>query len=47
MDLAQLAESAIDRLGERIQVDFEGEIHTNLQILDCARRCQRALQESD
>jgi long-chain acyl-CoA synthetase len=47
MNLAQLAERAAERLGERRTLVYEGEAHTNLQILDRARRLHRAFAERD
>jgi len=41
MNLAKLAEEAVQRLGERMTLDFEGEQFTNVQMLDWARRLQR------
>jgi long-chain acyl-CoA synthetase len=45
MDLARLAEQAAARHGERRTLHFEGEWHTNLEILDRARRLQRSFSE--
>jgi long-chain acyl-CoA synthetase len=41
MNLAKLAEEAVQRQGERMILDFEGEQFTNVQMLDWARRLQR------
>lgn len=45
MNLAELAERSAERLGERMTLDFEGEQFTNWQMLDRARRLQRALAD--
>ncbi len=44
-NLANLAEEALDRLGERRSLYFEGDWVTNAQTLDRARRLQRAFAE--
>ena len=43
MNLPELAESALERLGEQVTLDFEGQSYTNLQMMDWSRRLQRAL----
>ncbi len=43
MNLADLAQSALERLGERITLDFEGQTYTNLQMMDWSQRLQGAL----
>jgi acyl-coenzyme A synthetase/AMP-(fatty) acid ligase len=43
MNLAALAQSALDRLGERVTLDFEGQPYTNLQMMDWSQRLQGAL----
>jgi len=43
MNLAALAESALERLGERVTLDFEGQPYTNLQMMDWSQRLQGAL----
>lgn len=45
MNLAQLAEAAAERLGERMTLDFEGEQFTNVQLLERSRRFQRAFSD--
>ncbi|HVS14066.1 MAG TPA: AMP-binding protein [Thermoanaerobaculia bacterium] len=45
MNLAQLAERAAERHGERRNLVFEGRVHTNLQSLDLARRLHHAFAE--
>jgi long-chain acyl-CoA synthetase len=42
MNLATLAETAAERLGERRSLNFEGTWITNFESLDQARRCQTA-----
>ncbi len=41
MNLAELAEQSAERLGERMNLVFEGEQFTNFQFLDWARRLHR------
>jgi long-chain acyl-CoA synthetase len=43
MNLAVLAQSALDRLGERVTLNFEGQPYTNLQMMDWSQRLQGAL----
>ena len=43
MNLAELAESAVERLGERVTLIFDNKKYTNLQGLDNSRRLQGAL----
>ena len=43
MNLAELAEEALQRLGERKSLIFEGKELTNAEIQADARRCHRAL----
>jgi len=43
MNLAALAQSALERLGERVTLDFEGRPYTNLQMMDWSQRLQGAL----
>jgi long-chain acyl-CoA synthetase len=43
MNLAVLAQSALDRLGERVTLNFEGQPYTNLQMMDWSQRLQAAL----
>jgi long-chain acyl-CoA synthetase len=43
MNLIELAESALQRLGERVTLDFEGQPYTNLQMMDWSQRLQSAL----
>ncbi len=45
MNLAQLAEESIQRLGQRRSLVFENEDVTNVQIMDRARRFQNAFME--
>jgi long-chain acyl-CoA synthetase len=45
MNLGQLAEESLERLGERLTMIFEGEKHTNLKSLEKARVVQQALIE--
>lgn len=45
MNLASLAETAAERLGERRSLIFEGTEITNLQTMDQARRAQKAFTE--
>ncbi|MBI3736613.1 AMP-binding protein, partial [Candidatus Sumerlaeota bacterium] len=45
MNLAELAENSLQRLGERKALVFENETLTNLQILDSARRLQNAFAD--
>jgi long-chain acyl-CoA synthetase len=41
MNLPELAEDAVRRLGEKLAIDFEGEQFTNTQILNWDKRLQR------
>jgi len=41
MNVAELEAQAVERLGERMVLDFEDEQFTNLQLLDWGRRLQR------
>jgi long-chain acyl-CoA synthetase len=43
MNLAELAQSALERLGERVTLDFEGQPYTNLQMMAWSQRLQSAL----
>ena len=43
MNLPELAESALERLGELVTLDFEGQTYTNLQMMDWSQRLQGAL----
>jgi long-chain acyl-CoA synthetase len=43
MDMATLAQSALERLGEQVTLDFEGQPYTNLQLMDWSQRLQGAL----
>ena len=43
MNLAELAQSALERLGEQVTLDFEGQPYTNLQMMDWSQRLQGAL----
>lgn len=43
MNLALLAERALERLGQQVTLDFEGQPYTNLQMMDWSRRLQGAL----
>jgi len=43
MNIAELAEQAASRMGEKVVMHFEGQQITNWQILDKARRLQRSL----
>ena len=43
MNLAELARSALERLGEQVTLDFEGQPYTNLQMMDWSQRIQGAL----
>jgi long-chain acyl-CoA synthetase len=45
MNLVTLAEEALERLGERVSLDFEGEKFTNAAGVESARRLQRAFAE--
>ena len=45
MNLAQLAESAVERLGERTSLVFEGEAISNLRMLRESRQLQAAFAE--
>ncbi|MBI3737146.1 AMP-binding protein, partial [Candidatus Sumerlaeota bacterium] len=45
MNLAELAERALQRLGERLALDFEGERITNAEIMAGGRRIQSGLEE--
>lgn len=45
MNLGQLAEESLERLGERLTMIFEGEKHTNAGSLNRARIMQQALTE--
>ena len=42
MNVAELAEQSVQRLGERIVLDFEGERFTNVQFLQWSQRLHRA-----
>ncbi len=42
MNIAELAEHSANRIGEMMVLDFEGRQFTNLQLLNQARRLQRA-----
>ena len=42
MNVAELAEQSVERLGERMILNFEGERFTNVQFLHWSRRLQRA-----
>ena len=41
MNLAELSEKAVERLGEYMSLDFDGQQFTNVQLLDFSRRLQR------
>jgi long-chain acyl-CoA synthetase len=41
MNLAELAEHSLQRLGERMRLVFEGQRYTNAQLMDWARRLHR------
>jgi long-chain acyl-CoA synthetase len=41
MNVPRLAEEAVERFGEKLVIDFEGEQFTNTQILDWDKRFQR------
>lgn len=43
MNLVTLAQSALERLGERVTLNFEGRPYTNLQMMDWSQRIQGAL----
>lgn len=43
MNLPELAESALERLGEQVTLDFEGQLYTNLQMMEWSQRLQGAL----
>ena len=43
MNLAELAQSALERLGEQVTLDFDGQLYTNLQMMDWSQRLQGSL----
>ncbi len=45
-NLVELAEASADRLGERTNLEIDGQQYTNLQILDRGRRLHAALAEA-
>jgi acyl-CoA synthetase (AMP-forming)/AMP-acid ligase II len=45
MNLAQLAESALERLGERKSMVFDGKEYRNVQLFDYSRRLHTAFND--
>ena len=40
MNPAELAQSALERLGEQVTLDFKKKTYTNLQMMDWSQRLQ-------